>query len=92
MNSNSEDQDQRNLLTDKEEQEETYLDLRLFGRTNKMDLKSFIIGKEYKREVIKVHFEDNVSNTTKKHAKEAILIILLHNYDMITCIPADAWA
>ena len=74
MNSNSEDEEQNNLLTDKEEQEETYLELRHMGRTNKMDPENFIISKEYNGEVIKVHFEDNVSNTTEKHAKEAILI------------------
>ena len=69
-----EDEDQNNLLKDKEEQEETYLGLRHIGRTNKMDSESFIISKKNNGEVIKVHFQDNVSNTTKKHAKEAILI------------------
>ena len=70
MNSNSEDEDQNNLLRDKEEQEETYLELRYIGRTNKMEPESFIIGKEYNGEVIKVHFEDNVSNTTTKNMQK----------------------
>ena len=74
MNSKSEDEKQNNLLMDKEEQGKTYLEVKLIDRTNKMNPESFIIGKEYNGEVIKVYFEDNVSNTTKKHAKEAILI------------------
>ena len=56
MTSNSKDEDQNNLLMDKKEQDETYLKLRHIGRTNKMDPESFIIGKEYNGEVIKVHF------------------------------------
>ena len=70
MSSDSEDEDQSNLLMDKHKQEETYLELRHIGRTNKMDLESFIIGKEYYEEVIKVHFEDNASNTTKNMQKK----------------------
>ena len=70
MNSDSEDEDQNNLFKDKEEQEETDLELRHIGRTNKIDPESFIIGKEYNGEFIKVHFEDNVSNTTKNMQKK----------------------